>query len=175
MFAFMDDQSTIGEADASGWWGTGRHVDWSDAVEAVRGVSDALGLELQPRAAALAPWHPGRCAELLVEGVVVGHAGELHPRVCTAFGLPPRSVAAEVDLDLLLERAVDLRPAPVFSTYPVAKEDVALVVDADVPAASVEAALRESHAKLEFVVESTVDQTREDRRTSPVVKPTEAV
>ena len=138
----------VGEADSSGWWGTGRHVDWSDAVEAVRGVSDALGLELQTRAAALAPWHPGRCAELLVEGVVVGHAGELHPRVCTAFGLPPRSVAAEVDLDLLLERAVDLRPAPVFSTYPVAKEDVALVVDADVPAASVEAALREGAGEL---------------------------
>ncbi|NYD58886.1 phenylalanyl-tRNA synthetase beta chain [Nocardioides marinisabuli] len=138
----------VGEADASGWWGTGRHVDWSDAVEAVRGVGDALGLPLQTRSTALAPWHPGRCAELVVDGVVVGHAGELHPRVCAAFGLPPRSVAAEVDLDLLLERAVDLRPAPVFSTYPVAKEDVALVVDASVPAGDVEAALREGAGEL---------------------------
>ena len=138
----------VGDADAAGWWGPGRAVDWSDAVGAVRGVTDALGLELATRSASLAPWHPGRCAELVVDGVVVGHAGELHPRVCGSFGLPVRSVAAEVDLDLLLERAIDLRPAPTFSTYPVAKEDVALVVDEDVPAASVEAALREGAGDL---------------------------
>ncbi|ANH39467.1 Phenylalanine--tRNA ligase beta subunit [Nocardioides dokdonensis FR1436] len=138
----------VGEADASGWWGPGRPVDWSDAVAAVRGVTDSLGLALETRAATRAPWHPGRCAELVVDGVVVGHAGELHPRVCAAFGLPARSVAAEADLDLLLERAVDLRPAPSFSTYPVAKEDVALVVDQDVPAGAVESALREGAGEL---------------------------
>ncbi|MEC9052513.1 MAG: phenylalanine--tRNA ligase beta subunit-related protein, partial [Actinomycetota bacterium] len=85
-----------GEADPAGWWGEGRPVAWSDAVEAVRQVADALGLELTTRPAALAPWHPGRCAELLLGGTPVGHAGELHPRVCTTFGLPARSVAAEV-------------------------------------------------------------------------------
>ena len=56
------------------------------------------------RAGTTAPWHPGRCAELLLDGSVVGHAGELHPRVCTALGLPPRSVAAELDLDALIGR-----------------------------------------------------------------------
>ena len=94
----------------------------------------------------LAPWHPGRCAELAVGDRVVGHAGEVHPTVCAAFGLPKRTVAAEVDLDLLIELAIHLRPAPTFSSYPVAKEDVALVVDAAVPAAEVEAALREARA-----------------------------
>ncbi len=141
-----------GEATRSGWWGEGRSVQWSDAVEGARAVADALGLELEARSTSLAPWHPGRCAELwLVSGeqsLPVGHAGELHPRVCTTFGLPPRSVAAEVDLEPLLERAVHLRPARMFSTYPVAKEDVALVVGADVPAAAVEAALREGAGDL---------------------------
>ncbi len=137
-----------GEADPSGWWGEGRPVEWSDAVEAVRQVADALGLELTTRPAAVAPWHPGRCAELLLGGTPVGHAGELHPRVCTTFGLPARSVAAEVDLDVLIEHAVHLRQAPTFSTFPAAKEDVALVVDESVAAADVEAALREGAGEL---------------------------
>ena len=53
-----------------------------------------------------------------------------------------------MDLDALIERAVHLRPAPVFSTYPVAKEDVALVVDDSVTVAEVEAALREGAGEL---------------------------
>jgi phenylalanyl-tRNA synthetase beta chain len=138
----------VGDLVPGGWWGAGRAADWSDAVEGVRVVADALGLRLDARPAAIAPWHPGRCAELVLGDVVVGHAGELHPRVCAAFGLPPRSVAAEVDLEVLLERAVHLRPAPTFSTYPLAKEDVALVVDAAVPAAEVEAALRDGAGDL---------------------------
>ena len=138
----------LGDADGSGWWGAGRRVSWADAVDGVRAVADALGLTLDARAAVVAPWHPGRCAELSVDGVVVGHAGEVHPKVCQAFGLPARTVAAEVDLDVLVERAVDLRHAPSFSTYPVAKEDVALVVDAAVDAADVEAALREGAGEL---------------------------
>lgn len=137
-----------GDAVPSGWWGAGRPVDWTDAVAGARAVADALGLELGTRSAAKAPWHPGRCAELLLGDTVVGHAGELHPRVCTTLGLPPRSVAAEVDLETLLEHAVHLRPAPSVSTYPVAKEDVALVVADDVPAATVEAALREGAGEL---------------------------
>jgi phenylalanyl-tRNA synthetase beta chain len=132
-----------GDAVSGGWWGEARPVSWADAVEAVRSVAAALGLEVTASAAEVAPWHPGRCAELSVDGEVVGHAGEVHPTVCQAFGLPKRTVAAEVDLDLLIARAVHLRQAPTFSSYPVAKEDVALVVDASVPAAAVEAALRE--------------------------------
>ncbi len=137
-----------GEAAAGGWWGEARQVSWSDAVEAVRSVAAALGLEVTASSAEVAPWHPGRCAELSVEGAVVGHAGEVHPSVCQAFGLPKRTVAAEVDLDLLINHAVHLRQAPTFSSYPVAKEDVALVVDASVPAADVEAALREGAGEL---------------------------
>lgn len=138
----------VGQATSSGWWGEGRQVAWSDAVDAVRAVVEALGLELTVAAAAVAPWHPGRCAELSVDGQVIGHAGELHPKVCEAHGLPRRAVAAEVDVDVLIDRAVLLRPAPTFSTYPVAKEDVALVVDESVRVADVEAALREGAGEL---------------------------
>ncbi len=131
-----------GEHEADGWWGPGRGVSWADAVDAVRATAEAVGLEVDVVPAARAPWHPGRCAEVRVGDAVLGHAGELHPKVCQAYGVPPRTVAAEVDLDRLLELAPDGVRAPSFSDFPLAKEDVALVVDAAVPAADVEAALR---------------------------------
>jgi phenylalanyl-tRNA synthetase beta chain len=55
---------------------------------------------------------------------------------------------AEVDLDAMVARAVPITPAPAFSSYPVAKEDVALVVDADLPAATLERTLREGAGEL---------------------------
>jgi phenylalanyl-tRNA synthetase beta chain len=126
----------------TGWWGPGTPAGWADAVEVCRTVARSLGVDVDVVRAQQAPWHPGRCAQILVGETVAGYAGELHPRVCAAYGLPARTAAAELDLDVLLHHAVDIAPAPVFSTYPVAKEDVALVVAADVSAADVEAALR---------------------------------
>ena len=136
------------ERDRSGWWGPGRNAAWADAVQGVREIAAALGVEVDVRAAERAPWHPGRCAEILVGDASIGHAGELHPRVCKAFGVPARTAVAEIDLDALLQHAVTLRPAPELSSYPVAKEDVALVVDAAVPAAVVAATLREGAGPL---------------------------
>jgi phenylalanyl-tRNA synthetase beta chain len=132
-----------GDRDRAGWWGEGRPAGWSDVVQTARVVAEALGLELSVRQASLAPWHPGRCAELVLGETTVGHAGELHPRVCRAFGVPERTSVAELDLDALLSRAVAVPSAPNFSTYPVAKEDVALIVDAALPSAELAATLRE--------------------------------
>jgi phenylalanyl-tRNA synthetase beta chain len=132
-----------GDREPSGWWGPGRPVSWADAVQVVREVARVLGVEVEVAQARREPWHPGRCARLLVDGEEFGYAGELHPSVCAAYGVPARTSAVEADLDFLIERAPAVVRAPAFSTYPVAKEDVALVVDASVSAADVEAALRE--------------------------------
>jgi phenylalanyl-tRNA synthetase beta chain len=67
--------------------------------------------------------------------------------VCAALGLPPRSAAAEVDLDVLMEHAVPPR-APVVSGFPVAKEDVALVVAEEVTAAELTATVQEGAGPL---------------------------
>jgi phenylalanyl-tRNA synthetase beta chain len=137
-----------GERERAGWWGSGRDAGWADAVALVRRLAAELGVDLTVEAAAQAPWHPGRCARFTAGGEPLGHAGELHPKVCAAFGLPARSAAVEVDLDVLMRSARDVPPGPAFSTYPLAKEDVALVVDASVPAGAVEAALREGAGEL---------------------------
>ena len=129
-----------GRRDPAGWWGAGRDVSWADAVEAARTVAQAWGVAVEVSADDHAPWHPGRCAALHVDGVLVGHAGELHPRVVAAFGLPARTAAMEVELDRL--GAPDrLVAAPRVSTFPPATQDVALVVDAAVPQVEVARAL----------------------------------
>jgi phenylalanyl-tRNA synthetase beta chain len=94
----------------------------------------------------LAPWHPGRCAELIVNGKAVAHAGELHPRIVAAYGLPERSVAFAVALNALPDSTL-VRPTTV-GTMPAAVQDVALIVDATVSAADIEGALREGAGKL---------------------------
>lgn len=130
-----------GDRERSGWWGDGRPASWGDAVDAARLVAEVCGVQLRVEADDHAPWHPGRCASLVVDGAVVGHAGELHPTVIEAWGLPPRTCAMELELDALPDRENETR-APRLSTYPVAKEDVALVVDATVPSADVADALQ---------------------------------
>ncbi len=135
---------TSGEAVRSGWWGAGRAAGWSDVVEAATTVAAALALEVTVTADAdHAPWHPGRCARLaLVDGRLVGHAGELHPKVVAALGLPPRTCAAELDVDVLTAASAPTTRFRPFSTFPPALTDVALVVGADVTAGAVESALR---------------------------------
>src|SRR4051812_42339080 len=139
-----------GNREPRGWWGPGRPAVWADAVQAARLVAAAAGVELTVRAGELAPWHPGRCAELLVgDGAgarVVGHAGELHPRVCAALELPPRTSVMELDVDALPAAGVPVGPH--VSTFPPVLLDLALVVADDVPAAEVEASVRSGAGEL---------------------------
>ncbi|MGY2874897.1 phenylalanyl-tRNA synthetase beta chain [Marmoricola sp. URHA0025 HA25] len=137
-----------GDREPGGWWGPGRQVSWGDAVDGVREVAESLGVSVDVRSGRRAPWHPGRCAEIVVADQVLGYAGELHPRVCRAFGVPTRTAVAEIDLSALLDHAVAVVRSPVLSAYPVAKEDVALVVDLDVPAETLARTLREGAGEL---------------------------
>ncbi|MCX4992154.1 MULTISPECIES: phenylalanine--tRNA ligase subunit beta [unclassified Streptomyces] len=141
-----------GAREQAGWWGKGRPADWADAIEAARTLARESGTELLVRSGQYGPWHPGRCAELavLVDGAeqVIGYAGELHPGVLKTLGLPARTCAMELDLDVL-ERASSGHPkGPKISTFPVATQDVALVVDRTVPHTDVEAALRDGAGEL---------------------------
>jgi phenylalanyl-tRNA synthetase beta chain len=134
----------VGDADPAGWWGPGRPADWTDVVGAARAMASALAVELFVTADDHAPWHPGRCARLeLLDGTLVGHGGELHPKVVAALGLPPRTCAAELDVDVLTLASETRVQARELSTYPVAQSDVALVVDEQIAAAALEWALRQ--------------------------------
>ncbi|HEY0119541.1 MAG TPA: phenylalanine--tRNA ligase subunit beta [Cellulomonas sp.] len=146
--------------DRAGWWGPGRAADHTDAFALVRSVAEVAGVAVTLVADAAAPFHPGRCAKVVgPHGETLGHAGELHPSVVAAHDLPARAVAFELDLDGLFA-ATDGEPvqARPVSTFPVAKEDVALVVDATIPAGDVLEAVRAG------VVGSPVGDVLEDAR-----------
>ena len=136
-------------AGASGpdsWWGRAAAWDWADALDLARRAAAAVGTELEVRQGQRTPFHPGRCAELRVtvadgEQPVVGYAGELHPAVVAEFSLPARASAFELDLEAVIAAAPPVIPAVELSTYPLAKEDFAFVVDDAVPAAAVQAAM----------------------------------
>ncbi|MEC4020432.1 phenylalanine--tRNA ligase subunit beta [Streptomyces sp. H27-D2] len=141
-----------GAREPAGWWGRGREATWADAVEAARAVAREAGVELTVRQDRHAPFHPGRCAALLAvvdgEEILVGNAGELHPRAIKALGLPERTCAMEIELDRLEHAGAGALQAPRVSAFPVATQDVALVVDTDVAAADVENALRDGAGEL---------------------------
>jgi phenylalanyl-tRNA synthetase beta chain len=149
--------AVTGERELDGWWGEGRPAGWQDAIEAARQVLRDSRVPFQIRAEQVPPWHPGRCAALFVQAEegqewLAGYAGELHPRVIAAFGLPPRTSAMELDLSVIETAAAALGPvgAPAISPYPVATQDVALLVPESVPAADVEAALVEGVGQSEY-------------------------
>ncbi|MBF6414978.1 phenylalanine--tRNA ligase subunit beta [Nocardia cyriacigeorgica] len=135
-----------GRREPRGPWGEGRPAEAADAFALADAVADAAGVVIERRAGAYLPWHPGRCAELVVDGVVVGHAGELHPAVLERSGLPPRTCAFEVNLDALPLR--EARPVPVVSPFPAVLQDVSVSVERAVPAARVESALRSGGGEL---------------------------
>ncbi|MGA5762161.1 phenylalanine--tRNA ligase subunit beta [Nonomuraea bangladeshensis] len=137
-----------GEFERSGWWGKGRQASWADAVQAARLVAGEARLELSISADQHEPWHPGRCAALYVGDTLVGHAGELHPRVIEAYGLPPRTAAMELELTRLEQAMPGPVQTPAVSAYPVATQDVALIVPDFTPVADVEAALRDGAGEL---------------------------
>jgi len=137
-----------GDRTVKNWQGSGESITWADAIATAQDIADALGVDLTVEQGADPAFHPGRCAQLMIDNAIIGHAGELHPSVIEAWGLPARACAMELDLDVLMQRAPLVHPAPDFSTHPVAKEDIALVVGEDVTAVALEQVIREGAGEL---------------------------
>ena len=136
----------VGKIENENWQGKARSYNWQDAIAYAQDILALCNLEWSIARSDLAPWHPGRCAELIVNGKAVAHAGELHPRIVSAYGLPERTVAFAVALNALPDSAL-VRPTTV-GTMPAAVQDVALIVDSTVSAAELEGALREGAGDL---------------------------
>lgn len=135
-----------GLREPRGPWGPGRPVEAADAFEAVRVIGRACGVEVALRPAQVLPWHPGRCAEVVVGGRVVGHAGQLHPAVIERAGLPKGTCAIELELDAI--PVTETLAAPRVSPFPAVFQDLSLVVDAGVPADAVIDAVRDGAGDL---------------------------
>ena len=136
----------VGKTENEDWQGKARSYTWQDAIAYAQDILQLCNLQWTVKRSEFAPWHPGRCAELIVDGKAVAHAGELHPKIIAKYGLPERSVAFAVGLSALPDTQL-VRPSSV-GTMPAALQDVALIVDSKVTAADVEVALRQGAGEL---------------------------
>ncbi|RUQ21095.1 phenylalanine--tRNA ligase subunit beta [Kocuria sp. HSID16901] len=128
---------------------TPRAYDWQDALDAARMAAASIGVDITIRQGRHQAFHPGRTAELLdARGRHLGFAGELHPQVTKDRDLPERTVAMELNFDTLAENAGHPVEAQEISGYPAVSQDVALVVDSELPAAELMATLREGAGEL---------------------------
>ena len=136
-------------------------VDWRDALTRVRQIAAALRVEIRLVQGSHQAFHPGRTAQLVVDGPdgpeTVGYAGELLPAVAEAADLPAVVAAAELDLDRLLALADPDAHAIPIRALPAATQDLSLVVAVDVPAGDVRAAVAEGAGELLETIELVDD------------------
>lgn len=113
-----------GSADALQWGRKDTPVDFYD----VKGDVQALFAPAAPQfsAAEHPAMHPGRCAQVMLAGKVVGHVGELHPRWVQAYGLTHAPQLFELELEALLHKDMPVF-APV-ARFPSVQRDLALMV-----------------------------------------------
>ncbi|MFP4249519.1 MAG: phenylalanine--tRNA ligase subunit beta [Armatimonadota bacterium] len=98
--------------------------------------------------------HPGRSAKVLVDGLAVGHIGEIAPRVQLSYDLPEPACVLELDLQSILAQASLLTQYESQPRQPAATRDLALVVEDDEKhrgAALIEAAEKVAGEHLESV------------------------
>jgi phenylalanyl-tRNA synthetase beta chain len=127
-----------GLASAEQWAEKGRAVDFFD----VKGDVEALFAPHRPSfvSATHPALHPGRSAQVVLDGVTVGHVGELHPRWRQSYELPSAPVLFELELPALLARAL-----PAFTPLPrqqSIQRDLALITPESVDHDSLVSTLR---------------------------------
>ncbi len=132
------------------WWGTqwGR-IDFFDLKGVLEALGKVVGVSVHLRGGAeISYLHPGRQAQVLLGGQVLGWIGELHPEVVRRFDLRLGVVAMELDLNTLdrERRSVSFHSA--LPRYPAVIRDVAVVIAERIPAAELEAVIRRSGGAL---------------------------
>lgn len=125
-------------------------VDFFD----LKGIVEELVNGLHIANATYAPsdnpmFHPGRAALLKIDEQAIGVFGELHPLVREKFDLPTQAVLiGEFDLDALLAHVTSLYRVQALSRYPAVAQDLALIVDENVPAERVQSLIQQTGGNL---------------------------
>jgi phenylalanyl-tRNA synthetase beta chain len=108
-------------------------ADGQVALAIWRHVADVMGVDDEVVTSSHVAFHPGRTAEIVISGRVIGHVGELAPQVARAFDIDGRVAVAELDLDPILEPVAPPLARPQ-STFPHVDFDLSFLVPDDVAA-----------------------------------------
>ncbi|MBS2969951.1 phenylalanine--tRNA ligase subunit beta [Metabacillus sp. KIGAM252] len=117
------------------WQGERKPLDFFVVKGILDGLFSELGLleQVEYKAASRDGLHPGRTAELYINGVLAGAVGQLHPSIQKEMDLSETYVF-ELMLEDLLEQEIGEIQYTVIPRYPSITRDIALVVDKEVPA-----------------------------------------
>jgi phenylalanyl-tRNA synthetase beta chain len=91
-----------------------------------------------------ATFHPGRCAEVLIDGQVAGVLGELHPLTAKNYGVEERLYVAQLDFEQMYAAQhpeIVYKPLPKF---PAVSRDIAVVCDSEIPVADLRASIEKA-------------------------------
>ena len=157
-----------GNWNEAGWNDAAVPLDFYDA----KGVVETLARELcipKLRFKALeadeAPWlQPGRAAQVLSGGRVLGWVGEVHPLTAAAFDVEGAVACFELDVRQLLETAEEQRPYVDVPVYPAVEMDMAIVVDESVSAERIEQCIASAGKKGPFESVRLFDVYRDVKR-----------
>ena len=111
-----------------GWQGKSRNVDFYDVKSDVEKLLAPRKAEFV--AAEHPAMHPGRSAQVWLEGVMIGHVGELHPRWRQAWELSSAPVVFELSLDAIIARQVPVAQA--VAKHQAVERDIAVIVNEQV-------------------------------------------
>ncbi len=92
--------------------------------------------------------HPGRQANILYDGKVVGYLGEVHPEVCDNYGMKTKAYVAVLDMPEILPFATFDRKYAGVAKYPAVSRDISMVVPKNVLAGEIEAVIAQRGGKI---------------------------
>jgi phenylalanyl-tRNA synthetase beta chain len=141
------------EAAPGGWRTKSARADFFSAKALLEAVLEVAGVDWQAEPGGPPFLHPGRAARVLSGEHELGWLGEIHPQVAAAWDLDGSVAGFEVDVGVLEAVAAG---EPVYrdvTSFPAVLQDIAVVVSEDVPASTVEAAVRQGGGPLLASVE----------------------
>lgn len=134
-----------GKRASDNWQGTATELmDFYDLKGVLEQLFAALHVDVTYEVAEHETYRPGRAAKMLIGKQEIGMMGELHPLRTEAYGVKGTVLAADLDLTAVVAHIPSHYPFEAVSSYPAVHEDVALIVDAAIPAADVEVMIRQA-------------------------------
>ena len=82
--------------------------------------------------------HPGRQANIIYDGVVIGYMGEVHPTVAANYGIGDRVYVAVLDMPLIVEKATFDRKYEGIAKFPAVTRDISMVLPKEILVGQVE-------------------------------------
>ena len=87
--------------------------------------------------------HPGRQANIIYQGKVIGYMGEVHPEVCENYDMKTRAYIAVLDMPFITEMATFDRHFKGIAKHPAVNRDISMVVKKDILVGQIEKVIRE--------------------------------